>query len=236
VQNLPLGVQNLPLGVQNLPLGVQNLPILQQEIMPKLLLATNNRGKVREIQALLNDLDVELILPADLGLELLVTEEGQTYAENAARKALAFARASGRIALGDDSGLEVDALDGKPGLHSHRFAPWPDATDANRRAYLLQRLQGRPRPWTVRFRATVAIATPAGEVRYAVGACEGEIIPEERGTNGFGYDPIFLIPALGKTMAELSMNEKNRLSHRARAIQNALPILKEMLLRMKDEG
>jgi len=197
--------------------------------MPKLLLATNNRGKVREIQALLGGTGVELILPEEIGLELLIPEEGQTYAENAARKALAFARASGRISLGDDSGLEVDALDGKPGLHSHRFAPWPDATDADRRAYLLQCLHGKPRPWTGRFRATVAVATPAGEVRYALGACEGEIIPEERGTNGFGYDPIFLIPSLGKTMAELSMDEKNRLSHRARAIQNARQFLKEML-------
>jgi len=197
--------------------------------MPKLLLATNNRGKVREIQALLGGTGVEFILPEEIGLELLISEEGQTYAENAARKALAFARASGRISLGDDSGLEVDALDGKPGLHSHRFAPWPDATDADRRAYLIQRLQGKPRPWTARFCATVAVASPAGEVRYALGACEGEIIPEERGTNGFGYDPIFLIPALGKTMAELSMDEKNDLSHRARAIQNARQILKEML-------
>ena len=197
--------------------------------MPKLLLATNNRGKVREIQSLLGGTGVEMILPEEIGLELLVPEEGQTYPENAARKALAFARASGRIALGDDSGLEVDALDGEPGLHSHRFAPWPDATDADRRAYLLKLLQGKPRPWTARFRAAVAIATPAGEVRYAVGVCEGEIIPEERGTNGFGYDPIFLIPARGKTMAELNMDEKNRLSHRARAIQNARQILKEIL-------
>jgi XTP/dITP diphosphohydrolase len=197
--------------------------------MPKLLLATNNRGKVREMQALLGGTGVELLLPEEIGLELHITEEGQTYAENAARKALAFARASGRIALGDDSGLEVDALDGKPGLHSHRFAPWPNASDADRRAYLLQQLQGKPRPWTARFRATVAVATPGGEVRYAVGECEGEIIPEERGTNGFGYDPIFLIPALGKTMAELSMDEKNRLSHRARAIQNARQIFKEVL-------
>jgi len=197
--------------------------------MPKLLLATNNRGKVREMQALLGGTGVELLLPEEIGLELHITEEGQTYAENAARKALAFARASGRIALGDDSGLEVDALDGKPGLHSHRFAPWPNASDADRRAYLLQQLQGKPRPWTARFRATVAVTTPGGEVRYAVGECEGEIIPEERGTNGFGYDPIFLIPALGKTMAELSMDEKNRLSHRARAIQNARQIFKEVL-------
>jgi len=197
--------------------------------MPRILLATNNRGKVREIQALLDDLGLTLLLPADIGLELHIPEDGQTYAENAARKALAFARASGLVTLGDDSGLEVDALCGKPGLYSARFAPWPDASDADRRAYLLQRLQGKPRPWTARFRATVAVATPAGEVRYAMGECKGEIIPEERGTNGFGYDPIFLIPALGRTMAELSMDEKNRLSHRALAMMNARPILLEML-------
>jgi XTP/dITP diphosphohydrolase len=197
--------------------------------MPRILLATNNRGKVREIQALLDDLGLTLLLPADIGLELHIPEDGQTYAENAARKALAFARASGLVTLGDDSGLEVDALCGKPGLYSARFAPWPDASDADRRAYLLQRLQGKPRPWTARFRATVAVATPAGKVRYAMGECKGEIIPEERGTNGFGYDPIFLIPALGRTMAELSMDEKNRLSHRALAMMNARPILLEML-------
>jgi XTP/dITP diphosphohydrolase len=197
--------------------------------MPRILLATNNRGKVREIQALLDDLGLTLLLPADIGLELHIPEDGQTYAENAACKALAFARASGLVTLGDDTGLEVDALCGKPGLYSARFAPWPDASDADRRAYLLQRLQGKPRPWTARFRATVAVATPAGEVRYAMGECKGEIIPKERGTNGFGYDPIFLIPALGRTMAELSMDEKNRLSHRALAMMNARPILLEML-------
>jgi XTP/dITP diphosphohydrolase len=123
----------------------------------------------------------------------------------------------------------VEALDGGPGLHSHRFAPQPGATDADRRRYLLDRIAGRPRPWTARFRATVAIALPSGEVRLASGACEGEIIPEERGENGFGYDPIFLIPGLGRTMAELDMEEKNRLSHRARAVLNAIPILNEIM-------
>ena len=201
----------------------------ESNAMIQLLLATENPGKVREIQALLADLAVELITPASLKLRLKVTEDGQTYAENATRKALAFARASGLIALGDDSGLEVDALGGKPGLHSHRFAPQSDATDADRRAYLLQQLKDKPRPWTARFHAFVAIATPNGNVRLAEGECPGEIIPEERGTSGFGYDPIFLIPSLGRTMAELSMEEKNRLSHRARAIQNARPILLDVV-------
>jgi XTP/dITP diphosphohydrolase len=195
----------------------------------KLLLATNNRGKVAEIKALLNGLGIQLLTPAGLGLQLEVAEDGATYAENASKKASVFARLSGLVSLADDSGLEVDALDGKPGLHSHRFAPQPGATDADRRRFLLARLSRRPRPWTARFRATVAIALPSGEVRLATGECEGEIIPEERGSGGFGYDPIFLLPELGRTMAELGMEEKNRLSHRARAVQNAIPILKEVL-------
>ena len=196
---------------------------------PKLLLATNNRGKVAEMQALLEILPIELVTPHSIGLELDIPENGDTYAANAAVKAEAFARASGLVSLADDSGLEVDALDGRPGLHSHRFAPEPDATDADRRRHLLRNLTGKPHPWTARFRATVAVAAPGQETRLAIGTCEGEIIPEERGSNGFGYDPLFLVPKFGRTMAELTMNEKNRLSHRARAVKNAIPILKEVL-------
>jgi len=199
-----------------------------EHLMRNVLIATNNKGKFDEIKALLDGLGLALLTPADLGMALEVTEDGQTYAENAAKKASAFAQNSGMIALGDDSGLEVDALGGQPGLHSHRFCPIPNATDADRRKYLLERLGDKPRPWTARFRATVAIALPSGEIKLATGQCEGEIVPDERGTNGFGYDPIFFIPELGHTMAELEMNEKNRLSHRARAIQNAIPILKEV--------
>jgi XTP/dITP diphosphohydrolase len=196
--------------------------------MHSLLLATNNKGKIAEIKALLDGVGLNLLTPADLGLALEVPEDGLTYAENASKKAAAFSQASGIIALGDDSGLEVDALDGQPGVHSHRFCPIPDATDSDRRKYLLEQLPGSPRPWTARFRATVAVVLPSGEVQMTSGQCEGEIIPEERGTNGFGYDPIFFIPRLGHTMAELEMDEKNRLSHRARAVQNAIPILKEI--------
>ena len=200
----------------------------QEKTMRKILIATNNKDKVEEIKALLDGLGFVLLTHADLGLALEVAEDGRTYAENAAKKAAAFAQTSGMIALGDDSGLEVDALGGQPGLHSHRFCPIPNATDADRRKYLLEQLVDKPRPWTARFQATVAIAWPSGEVKLATGQCEGEIIPDERGTNGFGYDPIFFIPELGHTMAELEMNEKNRLSHRARAIKNAIPILKEV--------
>lgn len=217
-----------------------------QQVMkrkPKLLIATNNKGKVKEIWAILEDLDIQLVLPSDIDLELDVVEDGQTYAENAAKKALAFSRVSGMIALADDSGLEVDALDGEPGLHSKRYGlpltlpPFSEKiggdgggfTDADRRAILLQNLNGKPRPWLARFRATVAIAGPGRGVKLAEGICPGEIIPEERGEGGFGYDPIFLLADLNKTMAELEMDEKNRLSHRGLAIRNAIPILIELL-------
>lgn len=197
--------------------------------MSKILVATLNMGKLKEIQALLADLPIELITPADLNLDMVVEESGSSYAENARLKAVAFAQASGLISLADDSGLEVDALGGLPGLHSARFAPWGGASDADRRALLLEKLRLKERPWTARFRCVVALATPSGEVQFAEGICPGEIIPEERGENGFGYDPIFLISELGKTMAELDMEEKNKLSHRGRAMRAAHIILKQML-------
>lgn len=191
----------------------------------KLLIATTNKGKVRELHAILDNLGIELVTPADLRLNLDVHEDGATYAENAAKKAIAFANASGLTSLADDSGLEVDALDGAPGLYSARYSPKPGASDKDRRDFLLQNLADKPRPWTARFRATVAVAGPGGSVEWAEGVCEGEIIPEERGTGGFGYDPIFFMPELGQTMAELPEETKNRLSHRARAVQAARPIL-----------
>ncbi|HLF72901.1 MAG TPA: RdgB/HAM1 family non-canonical purine NTP pyrophosphatase [Anaerolineales bacterium] len=193
--------------------------------MNRLLIATNNKGKVKELQDLLKDTGIELVTPAQISLDMDVVEDGSTYAENAAKKAVAFAKASGLVSLADDSGLEVDVLDGAPGLYSARYSPKPNATDKDRRLYLLQNLRDRPRPWTARFHATIAIAAPNNQLQIAEGFCEGEIIPAERGTGGFGYDPIFLLPELGKTMAELSMDEKNRLSHRARAVMNAKEVL-----------
>jgi XTP/dITP diphosphohydrolase len=198
--------------------------------MTTLLIASSNPGKLREIRAILGSFPVELVLPAQIGLHLDVVEDGVNYAENAILKARAYAKASGLIALGDDSGLEVYALGGQPGLYSARYAPWPNATDADRRRYLLQNLQGKPRPWEAHFHCTVAIATPEGEVYTADGDCPGEVIPEERGTGGFGYDPIFLLPDRGLTMAELPEVDKNAISHRARAIQAAVPILERLLV------
>ncbi len=194
----------------------------------KLLIATNNKGKTEEMQALLSGLDLELPTPEQLGMDLRVNEDGATYADNAEKKAVAFARITDLISLADDSGLEVEALGGAPGVYSARYTGKQGASDAERRAFLLKNLESKPRPWLARFRAAVAIAVPRGSVQVIEGQCPGEIIPEERGTGGFGYDPIFLIPELGRTMAELDMQEKNRVSHRARAVMKARPIL-EML-------
>jgi XTP/dITP diphosphohydrolase len=198
--------------------------------MKQLLIATNNKGKVKEIQDLLKDTGIELVTPAQINLDLNVTEDGDTYAKNATKKANVFAQASGLISLADDSGLEVEVLDGTPGLYSARYGSQNSEklSDKDRRAYLIQNLQDKPRPWTARFHATIAIAIPNGETHLAEGYCKGEIIPEERGTGGFGYDPIFLLSELGKTMAELSVEEKNRLSHRARAVMNAKGILEKL--------
>ena len=195
--------------------------------MNKLLLATNNAGKLTELRALLSNFALQLIAPQELGLTLHIVEDGDTYAANASKKAAAFCQASGLVCLADDSGLEVEALGGEPGLRSARYLPGKGAQDADRRAYLLLKLAGKPRPWLARFRAVVAIASPGGSVHHAEGACRGEIIPNERGDRGFGYDRIFLVEGTGLTMAELSMEQKNRISHRARAVANAADIVRE---------
>ena len=217
--------------------------------MSKLLLATSNSGKLEELRALLADLVVDLVTPNALGLDLAVDETGHGYAENASLKARAYAAASGLPALADDSGLEVDALGGAPGLHSARFAPQPSATDADRRAHLLWALAGKAQPWTARFISTICLACEApkegaaNEVSgglhppkklhtfFAEGVCQGRISPEERGTGGFGYDRLFIVGGSERTMAELSMNEKNRLSHRAKAVENMMRILKALVER-----
>jgi XTP/dITP diphosphohydrolase len=199
----------------------------------ELLIATNNPGKRREYEALLDDLPATLAVtvPSELGLPADVPETGSTYAENARLKAVALARASGRVTLGDDSGLEVAALAGRPGLYSARYAG-PGASDADRRRKLLQELGQAAPPRRARFVCAVAIAVPGETGAVAVhdfeGECRGEIALEERGQNGFGYDPVFLLPEYGLTMAELPEVVKNRLSHRARAVQAALGYLRQL--------
>lgn len=197
--------------------------------MRKLFLASNNQDKIIEIQALLNDMTIDLVTPNNFGITINVEETADTYIENASRKAKAFGLATGLVSLADDSGLEVDALGGMPGVRSHRYAPMEGATDADRRLYLLECLKGKKRPWSAHFHCTVAIYVPSGEVFTAEGDCFGEIIPEERGLNGFGYDPIFLFPEMGLTMAQLSLEQKNRISHRAHAIRSARHILDQYL-------
>jgi XTP/dITP diphosphohydrolase len=196
--------------------------------MAKLLLASGNPGKLAELRALLDHLGFELPDPQSLGVVLQIEETGDTYQENALLKATRYAQASSCWTLADDSGLEVDALEGAPGLHSNRMMG-PGHSDADRRQYLLQLLQGTPRPWAARFRCAAALVMPDGRQMTAEGTCPGQIIPAERGHNGFGYDPIFLVDGYQKTMAELTMGEKNQVSHRARAIQGLLPDLRRLL-------
>jgi XTP/dITP diphosphohydrolase len=193
-----------------------------------LLIGSLNRGKQGEFQALLNGLDLQVVFPQAFFLDFEIEETGTSYAENARLKAVAFAQASRMWTLADDSGLEVEALGGEPGPHSHRMAG-PGRTDADRRRVLLERLQTYPRPWPARFRCAAVLASPDGDIFTAEGGCPGEIIPEERGRGGFGYDPLFLVGALDRTMAELSLTEKNTVSHRARAVQAILPILRQQL-------
>lgn len=193
-----------------------------------LLLGTKNKGKLAELRALLDGLGVALLDPQNLDLKLDVDEVGADYASNASLKAATFSAASGMWCLADDTGLEVEALEGAPGLHSARLIG-PTGTDAQRRQRLLNLLAPHPRPWRARFLSVVALASPGGAIDLAEGECQGEIIPEERGEMGFGYDPIFLLHGIGRTMAELEMEEKNRLSHRANAIQAILPILRKRL-------
>jgi XTP/dITP diphosphohydrolase len=193
--------------------------------MRQLLLATNNQGKIREFRDLLEGIPFQLVAPADLGLQLEVEESGSTYQANARLKATAFSRASGLLTLADDSGLEVDALNGEPGLLSSRYAG-PGAGDADRVKFMLDKLRGVAREKrTARFRCVIAISPPQGELKYFEGQCEGIIAFEPSGNNGFGYDPIFYFPEYAQTMAELPEETKNRISHRARAAQAAVQFL-----------
>jgi XTP/dITP diphosphohydrolase len=195
--------------------------------MPKLLLATNNKGKAREYKNLLSGVPFELITPAEVGISTEVAEVGKSFEENARLKATTLARESGLLALADDSGLEVDALGGEPGTLSARYAG-EGASDEDRANYLLTKLEGVPQEKrTARFRCVIAIATPEGDVELCSGECDGFIALEPRGEGGFGYDPVFYLPELGKTMAELPLETKNKISHRGRAAQKASQLLKE---------
>lgn len=186
---------------------------------PKLLIATRNMGKLRELTDLLGHVPFELVSLNDVGVDVEVEETGNTFEENAALKAETYAQLSGLPTLADDSGLEVDALNGEPGVRSARYAG-DDATDADRIAFLLRKLDNIPQQrWSARFRCVIALSWPGETTDFHPGACEGMIVPEPRGTNGFGYDPVFLVTQMNRTMAELTADEKNGISHRSVAAQ-----------------
>ena len=179
----------------------------------RLVIASGNAGKIREYRDLLSGAGVELI-----AFDTEIEEVGETYGENARLKAEAAATRSELPALGDDAGLEVDALGGFPGIRSARLGP----TQKERTDELLRRLSGIPRPWLARFVCTIALAATGQATEYFEGECRGEIIPEWRGEAGFGYDPIFLLPEIGRTFGELSPDEKHRYSHRGAAVRALL--------------
>ena len=196
--------------------------------MTKLLLGTNNQGKVREYMMLLRSLPFELVTPTEQGITTIVSEVGESLEENARLKATVLAEQSQLLTLSDDSGLEVDALGGEPGRLSARYAG-EGASDSDRINYLLSRLESVP--WPERsacFRCIIAVATPSGVVELCSGECQGFITFEPRGEEGFGYDPIFYLPRLDKTMAELPPEIKNQVSHRGQAARKAYYLLERL--------
>jgi XTP/dITP diphosphohydrolase len=179
----------------------------------QLVIATGNTGKLREYRELLSGTGFELV-----AFDSEVDEVGETYAENARFKAETACSRSGLPSLGDDSGVEVEALNGFPGLRSARLGPTQEA----RTAELMSRLEGKPRPWNARFVCVIALAAPGRPTRFFEGECRGEIVAEWRGQAGFGYDPVFLVPGTGKTFGEMTPEEKRLYSHRARAVRALL--------------
>lgn len=194
--------------------------------MRKLLLATTNLHKLEEYRALFTDVPFELLSLKDIQLDMDVEETGTTFAENAELKALAYARASGLLALADDSGLEIDALGGAPGIYSARFAGRETPYAERFRLILEQLKELPPQQRTARFRCAITIAEPSGLYRTVEAWQEGIIAEAPRGEHGFGYDPIFLVPELGKTNAELAPEQKNHISHRGQAAAKARNLLK----------
>lgn len=195
----------------------------------KIVLATANKGKVKELAGMLEDGRITVLSLDDFPGFPDIEETGGTFAENALLKARAACVRTKLIALADDSGLEVDALNGAPGIYSARYAGEPK-DDGRNIVKLLAELKDIPdEARTARFRCCLAIAVPGGEEMIVEGSVEGRILRAPKGSGGFGYDPVFYLPAYGRTMAELTLEEKNRISHRAQALQTAVPLLKQML-------
>jgi len=194
-----------------------------------LVVATRNKKKLLEIRELLAHLDFNVMSIGDFSCIPEIQEDGTTFEENAKKKAVQVAQITNRLTLADDSGLEIDYLGGQPGIHSARFAG-VNATDEDRIKKVLDLLKGVPkRERKARFRCAIAIVSPDTQVEIVTGACEGEIAFEPRGSEGFGYDPVFLVPEHGKTFAELGSEKKNQISHRAIALKKAKELLKSVI-------
>ena len=193
--------------------------------LERIVFATGNKGKIKEIQMILADLGVEVITMKEAGIEIDIVEDGKTYEENAMIKARAVAKHTDAIVMADDSGLEIDYLNNEPGIYSARYMG-EETSYRIKNANLIERLNGVPdEQRTARFVCAIAAVLPDGRELTTRGIIEGRIGYEEKGTNGFGYDPIFYVPRFGKTTAELSEEEKNQVSHRG----NALMLMKEEL-------
>jgi XTP/dITP diphosphohydrolase len=195
--------------------------------MRDLLLATTNRHKLEEFCTIFSDIPFRLRSLSDIQIQMDMEEIGTTFAENAELKALAYAKITGMLTLSDDSGLEIDALGGAPGVYSARFAGAGTSYEERFRI-ILEQLRGLPMEQrTARFRCAITLAEPSGYFRTVEGTIEGRIAEAPRGNHGFGYDPIFYVPELGKTFAESSSAQKNSISHRGRAARLAAALLKD---------
>jgi len=193
--------------------------------MRTLLLATTNVHKLNEFQTIFQSLPFTLLSLHDVQLDMDVEETGSTFAENAILKARAYAQTTNMLTLADDSGLEIDALGGEPGVYSARFAG-REASYAERFRLIFERMQNVPLSQrTARFRCAIALAEPSGSIQVVEGTIEGVITEEPRGENGFGYDPIFFVPEFAMTTAEMAPEEKNKVSHRGRAAEAARHLL-----------
>jgi XTP/dITP diphosphohydrolase len=195
--------------------------------LPTLLLGTTNAGKIRELRQLFADLPARIVIPSDLGIDLDVEEGETSFVTNAMLKARAFRRASGVLTIGEDSGFEVDALNGEPGVISAR---WGGTDYKVKNQLIIDKLAGLPSEKRgCRYVSVLVVATPDGKLYRRTGSCRGIVAEAPAGTNGFGYDPIFLVPKLGRTMAELDPAEKDFISHRGEAVKKALPIIRSLL-------
>ena len=205
-------------------LGLDHIGVLE----PRLLIGTSNTGKVRELSSALAGCRLDIVSPADIGIVDDIAETGTTLEENALLKATAYSEMSGLLTLADDSGLEVDALGGEPGVMSSRYAG-EGKSDSERIAFLLWKLNNiGGNSWPARFRCVIAVKAPDRSADLYAGVCPGRIVRKARGSNGFGYDPVFFLPGLGRTMAELTQEEKDRVSHRGKAAHEAAEALKRL--------